>query len=426
MEERREDPEQEQESPNRSEDFSLQKALLQKNRPKVLILNFFWMFLIVMPVVVPFMESYGLGMTEIYQLQAIFAISVVLLEVPSGYLADLFGRRHSLILAGIFHGAAYTALAQSEGFWGFVVFELLAALGNSFFSGSDVALLYDTQEALGEDSGDSSMLGRKLMWSQVGETVAAPLGGLLILGGITWPAQVNAWVSWIPLLVTLTLVEPPRRKLEHQHRENFGRLLKIIFRSESILRWTFLSLVCYGLTTLMAVWAFQGYWKSMQVPLVWFGFLWAIYNLTVGMTGRFATGLEKKWGPRAVLLFIAALPITGYGGMALFYQGPETSLAFMIGGILIGLSFSVSRGLTQVVTKGALNSRVPAELRATANSLSSLGVRIGFAILGPLLGWGFDEKGYFSSLLVAAGVCVSFALLVQLPLVAHLKKTRNQ
>ena len=100
VEERREDPEQEQESPNRSEDFSLQKALLQKNRPKVLILNFFWMFLIVMPVVVPFMESYGLGMTEIYQLQAIFAISVVLLEVPSGYLADLFGRRHSLILAG--------------------------------------------------------------------------------------------------------------------------------------------------------------------------------------------------------------------------------------------------------------------------------------------------------------------------------------
>ena len=402
-----------------------QRVLLQKNRPKVLILNFFWMFLIVMPVVVPFMESYGLGMAEIYQLQAIFAISVVLLEVPSGYLADLFGRKISLILAGVFHGAAFTVLAQSGDFWGFVVFELLAALGNSFYSGSDVALIYDTQEALGESAEDSSMLGRKLMWSQVGETIAAPVGGLLILGGITWPAQVNAWVSWIPLLVTLTLVEPPRRKLEHRHRENFGRLLKIIFRSESILRWTFLSLVCYGLTTLMAVWAFQGYWKSMQVPLVWFGFLWAIYNLTVGMTGRFATGLEKKWGPRAVLLFIASLPITGYGGMALFYQGPETSLAFMIGGILIGLSFSVSRGLTQVVTKGALNSRVPAELRATANSLSSLGVRIGFAILGPLLGWGFDEKGYSSSLWIAAGVCVIFALFVQFPLVGKLKATSN-
>ena len=185
-----------------------QLALLKKNRPKVLILNFFWMFLIVMPVVVPFMESYGLGMAEIYQLQAIFAISVVLLEVPSGYLADLFGRRVSLILAGVFHGSAFTVLAQSEDFWGFVVFELLAALGNSFFSGSDVALIYDTQEALGEDAEDSSMLGRKLMWSQVGETVAAPLGGLLVLGGVTWPAQVNAWVAWIPLLVAITLGNP--------------------------------------------------------------------------------------------------------------------------------------------------------------------------------------------------------------------------
>ena len=250
-----------------------QRTLLLKNRPKVLILNFFWMFLLVMPVVVPFMESFGLGMTEIYQLQAIFAISVVLLEVPSGYLADLFGRKSSLVLAGVFHGTAFTVLAQSENFWGFVVFELLAALGNSFYSGSDVALIYDTQEALGEDAEDSSMLGRKLMWSQVGETVAAPLGGLLVLGGVTWPALVNAWVAWIPLLVALTLVEPPRRKLEHRHRENLGRLLKIIFRSEAILRWTFVSLVCYGLTTLMAVWAFQGYWISMQVPLVWFGFL---------------------------------------------------------------------------------------------------------------------------------------------------------
>ena len=402
-----------------------QRTLLLKNRPKVLILNFFWMFLLVMPVVVPFMESFGLGMTEIYQLQAIFAISVVLLEVPSGYLADLFGRKSSLVLAGVFHGTAFTVLAQSENFWGFVVFELLAALGNSFYSGSDVALIYDTQEALGEDAEDSSMLGRKLMWSQVGETVAAPLGGLLVLGGVTWPALVNAWVAWIPLLVALTLVEPPRRKLEHRHRENLGRLLKIIFRSEAILRWTFVSLVCYGLTTLMAVWAFQGYWISMQVPLVWFGFLWAIYNLTVGMTGRFATGLEKKWGPRAVLLFIASLPITGYGGMALFHQGPETSTAFILGGIIIGLSFSVSRGLTQVVTKGALNSRVPAELRATANSLSSLGVRIGFAILGPLLGWGFDEKGYSSSLWIAAGVCVLFALFVQFPLVGQLRGTSN-
>ncbi|MGB1072068.1 MAG: hypothetical protein ACPG1Z_10405, partial [Planctomycetota bacterium] len=70
-------------------------------------------------------------------------------------------------------------------------------------------------------------------------------------------------------------------------------------------------------------------------------------------------------------------------------------------------------------------SRVPAELRATANSLSSLGVRIGFAILGPLLGWGFDEKGYSSSLWIAAGVCVIFALFVQFPLVGKLKATSN-
>ena len=402
-----------------------QVALWRRNYKKILCLNFFWMFLIVMPVVVPFMESYGLGMTEIYQLQAIFAISVVLLEVPSGYLADLFGRKASLVVAGFFHGSAFTVLAQSENFWGFVIFELLAALGNSFYSGSDVALLYDTREALGESSEDSRILGKKLMWSQVGETVAAPIGGLLVLGGVLWPAQVNAWVAWIPMIVAMSLVEPPRRKLEHRHRENLSRLLRVIFRTDPLLRWTFFSLVAYGLTTLMAVWAFQGYWRSMEVPLVWFGLIWALYNLTVGMVGRGATRLEGKVGPRTILIFIGILPVVSYSGMGLVYSGPDTSAVLMICGIAIGLCFSISRGLTQVVTKGALNSRVPAELRATANSLSSLGVRIGFALFGPLLGWSFGENGYPPSLLISSSVCILFAVFIQFPLVKKLPQKRE-
>jgi len=97
----------------------------------------------------------------------------------------------------------------------------------------------------------------------------------------------------------------------------------------------------------------------------------------------------------------------------------------MICGIAIGLCFSISRGLTQVVTKGALNSRVPAELRATANSLSSLGVRIGFALFGPLLGWSFDENGYPPSLLISSSVCILFAVFIQFPLVKNLPQKRE-
>ena len=394
---------------------------LEANLPKVMVLNSLWMFLIIMPVIVPLLQSHGLNMEEVFWLQSIFAGMIVLLEVPSGYLADLFGRRRSLVLAGLFHGAAFTVLATADSFVGFLVFEILAALGNSFFSGSDVALLYDTQEALGEREGGTHALGRKLLWAQIGETVAAPIGGALAIAGLTWPAVANAVVGWLPLLVALTLIEPPRRTLAKTHRDNFRRILRVIFRTTPLLRWTFLALVAYGLATLLAVWSFQGYWTSLTLPLGSFGILWAAYNLTVALVGRSAKSWEERWGARRIVLAIASLPILGYGGMALFARFGEWPIIAMVGGVAAGFAFQVSRGLNQVVIKGALNERVPPELRATANSLSSLGVRIFFVLLGPALGWGFDARGYAPSFGLAAFVYVFIALGIAVPLLRAMR-----
>ena len=117
---------------------------LQSNISKVLFINFSYMFLVLIPVIVPFFQQYGLSMEQIYILQSIFAISTVVLEVPSGYVADLLGRKNSLIAAGIFSGCGMLILNFSESFYGFILFELLTAISVSLFSGSDVALIYDT------------------------------------------------------------------------------------------------------------------------------------------------------------------------------------------------------------------------------------------------------------------------------------------
>ena len=53
-----------------------------------------------MPIVVPFYESNGLSMKDIMILQAVYSIAIVVLEIPSGYLADVIGRRKTLIHRG--------------------------------------------------------------------------------------------------------------------------------------------------------------------------------------------------------------------------------------------------------------------------------------------------------------------------------------
>ncbi|MCP3920580.1 MAG: MFS transporter [bacterium] len=395
---------------------------LRGNVRRIQVMNFTWMFLVIMPVIVPYLRDHGLSMEEIYRLQTIFALTIVVLEVPSGYVADLLGRRRCLVAAGVLHGLALTVLAYVDGFWGFAVFELLAAVGVTLYSGTDVALLYDSLEALGDEERTRG-LGKRLFWMQTGETVAALVSGALVTVSLYAVAVGNAIVGWLPLVAALGLREVPRERFDRtSHLANFRRIHHELFRTSRLMALIMVNLVAYGLATLLAVWAFQAFWGEMKVPLVAFGFLWAAYNLTVAVVGRAAHRVESRFGTGAVVAAVGVLPIAGYGGMALCAHHAGAGAVWVVFGVLFGFAFQIGRGLTQVVIKDALNVRVPTELRATANSISSMGVRLAFAVLGPLLGWTIDGPGFPAAFgALAAGFGLVFMTLA-LALVRELRK----
>ena len=69
-----------------------------------------------MPIVVPFYESNGLMMKDIMILQAVYSIAIVILEVPSGYLADVWGRKKTLLLGAIMGVIGFATYGVSHGF----------------------------------------------------------------------------------------------------------------------------------------------------------------------------------------------------------------------------------------------------------------------------------------------------------------------
>ncbi len=389
-------------------------AALRGNIPRVFWMRAGYMFLVVMPVIVPYYRHHDLSMHQVYLLQTVFALAVAALEVPSGYAADLLGRRRTLILASALGGAAFTVLALSRGFAGFVIFEVVAAFGASLYSGTDVALLYDTREALGDESSGTADLGRQLQWGQVGETIAALLGGALVLIHLRLPVIANAVTAWIPLFIAWGLVEPPRQMMDAgRHRENIRMIGAALFGHSRLLSLVLLSLIGYGVATLVAVWAFQGYWGEQGIPIGWFGVLWAAYNLTVAGVGRVAGRVEERLGGAGSVLLIGVLPIVGYLGMA--WGGA-------ILGVVAGFAFQVSRGLTQVILRHALNARVTAGFRATANSVSSLGVRLSFAVLGPLMGFVIDGRGYPVALTLFGAIYVVLLGVLVVPLAREVRR----
>jgi MFS family permease len=56
------------------------------------------MVLFATPIIVLFWQDNGLSMAQIMILQSIYSILVVVLEIPTGYIADIYGRKKSLII----------------------------------------------------------------------------------------------------------------------------------------------------------------------------------------------------------------------------------------------------------------------------------------------------------------------------------------
>ena len=382
---------------------------LERNIRRTLALSFFRVFMVLMPVIVLFFESRGLTLAEVLLLQAWFGVLVLVLEVPSGYLADLLGRKRTLIVGAFVAAVGHSLLLVVEGFWQLAVFEGCLAIGYSLASGADLALLYDTELALGDSTRRrQKAVGQLYTAKNLSEALAAVTCSVLLL----WSMDAVVWAqiafAWAALALTFGLVEPPRQQLSQtSHARNFGLLLGHLFASGRVLRRTLLALSIWPLTTMFAVWLLQKHWHNQGVEVVYFGYLWGALNLASAVAGKYALQLEDRLGSTAMLLVAGLGPALGY-----FALGG----AGVVAGLVVSVVFFASRGFGLVILRQALNKRVPSEFRATANSFASLGFRGAFALTAPVVGGALDLWGMATTFtLLGVASLVVFALLI-LPL----------
>ena len=393
---------------------------LSRNVHRTLLLGFFQVFLVIIPVAVPFFQSKGLSMQEVFSLQALFGLVVLLTEVPSGYLADVLGRKNTLVAGAIIAALGHSALLVADGFWTLAVFEILLGLSHSLISGSDLALLYDTELAMGRSEDEQRQVVGKLYSARTFSEALAGLACTLVLLFATFEELVylQVLVGRLPVILVLRLVEPPGQRLESSgHMANMGRILRYLATHSAVLRLVVLALSIWSLTTFSAVWLLQKLWETQGVELAHFGWLWGGLTLLAAFAGRWAHRFEDLVGSRTLLVFIGLAPAVGYIGLEVFG---------VVGGLLASATFFLARGFGLVVLRDALNSRVPGEFRATANSLASFGFRGAFVLTGPFVGYSHDIWGMQTTLVMLAIVTlVIFGGLI-LPLVAAIKNGQTQ
>lgn len=353
---------------------------------KLYAFGFFWTFLPIIPVLVAYQLQLGLSMQQVFLVQVCFGLVCAGFEVPSGYICDLFGRKGTLLAGCLLWGIGFSQLYFVRDFGGMLLYETLLGVAVSLVSGADVAMIYDwLQLETAEREAATRTLANYQMFQVGSEAVAGALCGLLVSLSYSHVLIGQLIAGWIPLVAVLFLHEPPYDKLSRQsHRENIQRVWRHIFVEDRLLRLIFLNQVVWSLSTFVAVWIYQKLWHQAGIPLVVFGLIWSGYNLVVGLTGQQVQRLEKRFGAPTLLIVLAWLAIAGYAGLAL-------ASGWLV--VVVGLLFQLSRGITQILLRDAINWRTPGAIRATVLSLQSLMFRLSFAIVGPITGWSLDHFG---------------------------------
>ncbi len=338
-----------------------------------------WLMLI-MPIVVLFYADNGLGTFDIYLLQAVYSLSVAFLEIPSGYMADIIGRRTSLLIGSILGTLGFIVLSMSYSLYGFVAAEIILGLGGSFISGSDSALLFDSLAARNKEHYYLRLEGRITALGNLAETVAA-IGGGLLAAWLSYRAVYvsQALVAAIAIPAALLIVEPEREKL--CSRPSMQQILAIshqaLFKDKKLSSTIIMSSVS-GTATLCMAWTSQVYFVTVGFSEAEITPLWVVLNLSVAVVSVYAAALVERVGRRRALASIIILLPLGYILLGSLPLVPALATLFI---------FYLVRGYTTPMLRDLINRNCRSSIRATVLSIRSLLVRLAFSIAGPLLGF---------------------------------------
>lgn len=355
-------------------------------------------FMLIMPVVALFYTENGLDEFDIYLLQAIYSLGVAFMEIPSGYMADIIGRKKSLVLGAFLGTLGFVLYSVSASFNQFLVAEIILGLGASFISGSDSALLYDS---LAESADQHLYLryeGRVTAFGNLAETGAAICGGL-IAAWLSYRAVYGAQaiIAAVAIPASLMLKEPKREKILTQ--PSLKQIVSICHQSLFVnlkLSGAILLSSAIGTATLCMAWTSQVYFVTNGLDEMAITPIWVVLNLTVALVSASSQRVIHFLGmQKAMIILILFIP-AGYILLG------ATSL---VPGLAILFLFYILRGYATPLLKDLTNSYCDSSIRATVLSVRSLLIRIGFALLGPCIGL-LSRKSDLSFALICAGIAL--------------------
>ncbi len=331
-----------------------------------------------------FFEQRGLTVLTVVICELIYAATIVILEIPSGILADKLSRKALLVTAAVLNVLEFVALLFTYRFEGFALLAVGAGIAASCSSGSFNALLYDSLLAVQKQEQFAKILGRTNAIDLSAALIAALSGSVLAQ---RFDFELNYMLSAVSMLLalvfTLALQEPPKGSCgsEQTEKRGFAAYIKDsagFYRSNPKAALLVVNAMALGacINYLDEFW--QLYLRDMGLTVAFFGGFAALILLLRIPGNLIAAFLLQYVSEERLLALVLVVTAAGFAAAAIFPG--------IVGLAVICLIFFVS-GLVDPVVSGYLHHHVSSDIRATVDSFQSLGKRAIVLMVG--LGFGY-------------------------------------
>jgi MFS family permease len=357
-----------------------------------------------------FLLDAGLSNLEAFAANAFFTAGMVVFEVPTGIVADMWGRRTSFLLGTVVLAATtalYVLLWQIEApFWQWAVVSLGLGLGFTFFSGAVEAWLVDALDATGFTGVLDDVLARGQIVTGVGMLTGA-IGGGFIAQAISLgaPFVLRAAILALMFVVAMALMrdvgftpQSSGRPLQ-EIRNIASNSIEYGWRVRPV-KYLMLAAPFSGGVGIYVFYALQPYLLELYGDPEAYGIAGLVAAIIAGsqILGGAATPLIRRAFHRRTSALLAA---EGIGTAAVLLIGLVENFVLVIALIVVwGLLFAASEPIRQAF----INGLIPSQQRATILSFDSLMSSSGGVVAQPILGRAADVWGYPASYLVSAGI----------------------
>lgn len=360
------------------------KSILEHNLHVFYIVELLRSLIFIIPIWVAFERQY-ISLSQLALIEVIIYATGMLCELPTGAFGDVFGKKISVALGFFIKSAALIMFGFSVNFTGFLIYAVLTGLGDSFVSGSQEALLYDTLKQTGhEDLFDkiSSKLSLVFQFGIAGATIIGGFLGSMSLQLPIWPYALSfGFAGFVVASATEPIVDTEKftvRSYAVKIRSGVQELTKTAYALKLSLYYILIGGITWSCQVLFNNTILVDLGYSPGELGITFGVLRIINSIVLFRLLNFSELFDRK---RALLMFPVVMVISLLPGIWL--------TKWMAIPFIMGTMFASSA--RWVILGKYTNREYDSRHRATAISALSMGVSILYILLtwgsGPLMDW---------------------------------------